>query len=126
VSTAAKVAEKVGSPLMVARLAHFNDPAWAAKMAEKLTPELIASAVIELEAESTAHLVARLSEKLQFTVLALLVDRQEWVILGELFGCLPADQVRGWSAQIGATELAEIREMVPTHRRDHVDEALTV
>lgn len=124
VSTAAKVAEKVGSPLMVARLAYFNDPQWASKMAEKLSPELIASAVTLLDAETTAQLLDDLSEKLQFTVLDILVQREEWVVLGELFGALPEERVRSWSGRIGGVELDEIRMMVPAHRRAHVENAM--
>ncbi|CAM3743511.1 hypothetical protein [Smaragdicoccus niigatensis] len=124
VSAAAKVAERVGSPLMVARLAYFNDAQWATKMADKLSPELIAGAVAELDAATTVNLVAGMSEKLQFTVLELLVEQQEWVALGDLFGALPIDRVQAWAKQVSADQLTEIRVMVPDERRADVEKAL--
>ncbi len=124
VGTAAKVAEKVGSPLLVARLAYFNDPQWATKMAEKLSPDLVASAVTILDPQRTAQLIGGLSEEAQLAVLAVLVQRAEWVALGGLFGALSEDRVKQWAAALTPAQLAEVRVMIPAHRLEDVEKAI--
>lgn len=85
--------EAVG-PVLAARIAGFVDPKQAASVVGKLPPSFVVDVAVTIDPRRVAPVIGRLDAKTIETLAFELVDRKEYVTMGQFIGFAPEETLR--------------------------------
>lgn len=85
--------EAVG-PVLAARIAGFVDPKQAASVVGKLPPSFVVDVAVAIDPRRVAPVIGRLDAKTIETLAFELVDRKEYVTMGQFIGFAPEETLR--------------------------------
>jgi hypothetical protein len=120
----ATISERAFGPLLSAHVAGMLEPARAADVAAKLSPSFLVDVAIEIDPRRASDVIGRIPPRQVADVAAELVQRKEYVAMGQFVGHIGTDALRAALDVMSDRDLLEVAFVL--EQKDGLDELVSL